>query len=293
MACSISFIDGDEVSEENMNPNTIYIDGAVRGPVINAEEQSYSFDHHGDAAPRLSLKATCIQVAEALELGLEAQIETDNFTVVLNDIDADSVLSAWLCQNPGAWRSEKVQDLVEQVGFVDSHGPTRSPHDLHNALGCHPASDKDLEMVQERLEILDEWYENGTVPDSFTPPGGTAIGLNAKGERLEIETDSGFDAFYEAGGVVGLVHTESDFVPGELPVVLDALNEIEPNDDGEWGGSSTVGGSPRPNGSQLKPEQVFELIELEFRPKLDTRHVSEEELEKARNEEPDGSLQQQ
>jgi len=54
----------------------------------------------------------------------------------------------------------------------------------------------------------------------------------------------------------------SDFVD-RFPVatILEALNREEPENKGDWGGGSTVGGSPRPYGSGLEPEAVCRVID--------------------------------
>ncbi len=55
----------------------------------------------------------------------------------------------------------------------------------------------------------------------------------------------------------------SDFVPIPLPKIYDFLNKFENiklDDADRWGGSRTIGGSPRINGSKIPPEKLFELI---------------------------------
>ena len=55
----------------------------------------------------------------------------------------------------------------------------------------------------------------------------------------------------------------SDFIPVPLPEIYDFLNKFEKiksDDTDKWGGSQTIGGSPRIKGSKIRPEELFELI---------------------------------
>ncbi len=55
----------------------------------------------------------------------------------------------------------------------------------------------------------------------------------------------------------------SDFIPLSLPEIYDFLNKFEnikPDDADRWGGSQTIGGSPRIKESKIRPEKLFELI---------------------------------
>jgi hypothetical protein len=52
----------------------------------------------------------------------------------------------------------------------------------------------------------------------------------------------------------------SPFVPFDVPGVLAALNEVEGTTTDCWGGSNTVGGSPRVGGSKLSPSEVERVV---------------------------------
>jgi hypothetical protein len=52
----------------------------------------------------------------------------------------------------------------------------------------------------------------------------------------------------------------SDYIPFPIPHLFAALNEFEKCEDDRWGGASTIGGSPRVDGSSLSPEQVSFVI---------------------------------
>lgn len=53
----------------------------------------------------------------------------------------------------------------------------------------------------------------------------------------------------------------SMFYPFDIPKILDRLNEVEACTTADkWGGSNTVGGSPRVAGSKLTPDEVKDVI---------------------------------
>jgi len=52
----------------------------------------------------------------------------------------------------------------------------------------------------------------------------------------------------------------SPFVPFNLPAILARANELDAKVDDRWGGSNTVGGSPRVSGSHLTPEELTRIV---------------------------------
>jgi len=54
----------------------------------------------------------------------------------------------------------------------------------------------------------------------------------------------------------------SHFVHFPIPIFFKALNKAEGNKDGDqWGGSDTIGGSPRIRGSRFHPDEVCRIME--------------------------------
>ena len=92
----IRFDKGQVVPFEELQENSIALDGYVQGPQIDPATRRFSFDHHAGCL-RLVTKATCEQVREALALGLRVDDET---TVYVNDIDGDTVAAVWLACPP-------------------------------------------------------------------------------------------------------------------------------------------------------------------------------------------------
>jgi hypothetical protein len=52
----------------------------------------------------------------------------------------------------------------------------------------------------------------------------------------------------------------SEFIPFDVPMLIEKLNEAEGNEDDRWGGATIIGGSPRVGGSRLTPAQVERII---------------------------------
>jgi hypothetical protein len=256
MSISVSFVYGAAIEPGSMAANTIYLDGACRGPAINNERRSFSFDHHGGCS-RFATLSTCEQVLLALDLGFDPE----GFEVVLNDLDADTSVALWLLLNPSRI-NDRVREMVRNIGFVDSHGPVRPPEKLHKVLSRNPRVSQTIEMVWEDQRHVDAWYDGGddALPAPFPFLACGVHGLDRDGNVVEVRGD--FSTAYSAGAVIALamvpgpagtvgwtVGKKSDFARGNVPGFLAEMNELEPG----WGGGSTIGGAPRhPDGSRSK-----------------------------------------
>lgn len=272
--------------------HSIALDGYVQGPEQDPGRQRYSFDHHAGCS-RLVTLATCQQVAIALRLGLCVNHISKVFT---NDIDADTVMAVWLLLHPERLDQKHVRKLVDRIGMTDSHGPVFPPHPLHSQLGPRWGSKEpqSLEMLNGFLSVLDKWFETGEEPAPQPPRPGRGFGLKAVGKWEAVQTPDGFGPLYEAGYLAAALVTpaneasytwvigkRSDLVPlaigpadgskdrsGEyLPTILGALARAEaekgvsPKDN--WGGGTSIGGSPRlPGGvgSRLSEAHVLEIL---------------------------------
>ncbi len=52
----------------------------------------------------------------------------------------------------------------------------------------------------------------------------------------------------------------SEFIPFDIPSLLDKLNAGEQNSEDQWGGSDIIAGSPRVGSSKLTPREVEQII---------------------------------
>lgn len=262
----------------------IALDGYVRGPAIDTANERYSFDHH-EGCIRHVTTATCVQVLDALLLGLDPA----GFHVFVNDVDADTVLAVYLLQNPACAHDPSVRELVEGVGKIDAHGP------------AYPLPDRLLERVNVYLEDVlaperqmrkQGTYEPGALAtlleqclartqaffDGTFKPGPVREPtpyrvLYSAGDMAMIQGDRAMTALaYRDGWKVVIailpakdgttaytIAKQSEFVPFNVPKALQALTVREPG----WGGGTTVGGAPRhPDGtrSRLTPEEVWNIV---------------------------------
>lgn len=261
----------------------IALDGYVRGPSIDTAAARFSFDHH-DHCIRHVTSATCVQVLDALIVGFDPA----GYTVYVNDVDADTVLSVFLLQNPERARDEAVRTLVEGVGKIDAHGPA---YILNEPLKSRVDEYLELVLLPERelrrtggygkaelRLLLDEClartaqYLDGTLT---LPPKRPAVPyriLFESGECAMIEGDREMMGHAYADGwnvLIGVlpakdasrsftISKRSEFVRFDVRAALAALGAREPG----WGGGSTVGGAPRnPDGtrSKLSPDEVWAI----------------------------------
>lgn len=293
----INFTFGQVCAFSALPENSIALDGAVQGPAVDAEKRRFSFDHHAGCT-RLVTLATCQQVATAIRLGLVIDEATE---IVINDLDADTVLAVWLLLHSERVDEPRIKELVDRVGLTDAHGPIFAPHPIHRELAPAYGSKEPqtLVMLESFLLKLDT-YANGEWKEPPARPERKSDGFawSPKTGWVSVSGVTGFDAVYSAGNLAGVLYADapngtrmytvgkrSDLVP--LPVgpgavvrppkssedyrkdtILGALalKEIEVNPDqshsANWGGATTVGGSPRnPDSSQsrLTPEQVLEI----------------------------------
>lgn len=252
----IYFEYGRRISRKQMESGTIYLDGVVQGPVIDNDRRSYSFDHHGDCV-RMATLSTCEQVWLALWLGLDPT----GMKVVLNDLDADASIALWLLRNPWGVEEERVEKLVRDVGFVDSHGPLVTPNALHVGLSHFGKTEQTMEMLWQDQELIDRWYSEGdaALPEPAPREPVFAFGLTRQGEIRDFPQVEGFAELYAEGVMVAVICPEapgdtrgytvgkrSEFVRFDMPRLFARLNQVEPG----WGGGSTIGGAPRNEGGR-------------------------------------------
>jgi len=276
------------IPQADMVANTCYLDGAVQGPVLDNSRFSYSFDHHSDCV-RNWTSATCKQVRDSLELGFP--IHKIN-TIVINDIDADTVLATWLLLNPTRCNEEAVVKMVEEVAWVDSNFfATRSLHPLHATInGKHWLPENNtVDSLKEKLEKIDKYLSGEFVPTSFNRPPVRVIGISVASKSVIHDDVAELIDVYRGGAdvVIGcvpapngdgtwgyIIGKTSDFVPcflkeqsEKIPTkgVFFSCQEKEPKGRSEkvWNGSSSVGGAvfyEDGSRSSLSPEQVLEIV---------------------------------
>lgn len=171
---SIAFQPGYEWRFEELPPRSIALDGACQGTQLDPLRQRYSFDHHAGCV-RLATTAACQQVFDAILLGFDPQ----NHAVLINHVDADTVLATWLLQHSGRWRipaeREKVRPLVAAVAARDAHGPAYPAPAMeyadyyyanvmvpsHRLKGKKAAQGELENSLHQCLAIIENWWKDG------------------------------------------------------------------------------------------------------------------------------------
>jgi hypothetical protein len=278
----------------SLPPRSVALDGYCAGAEFDLTEQRFSFDHHAGCWRHIT-KATCQQIADALLLGFEP----DGFSVFINDIDADTVLSAWLLLNPKRVTDPQVRQLVEVVGAVDALGPAypvtaadKPVSDYFHQVVMEPVNaarrarayaTADLrELLDQALATIDSLFA-GSRPPVIPPPETRTFAITHSGANnwVMVRSDAFvFDLVYAAGHIRAIlwqplpdgsiaytVGKKSEFVahfpvgPSGIPgTILHALSQREAG----WGGASTIGGAPRNadgSRSRLTPDEVFAIVE--------------------------------
>lgn len=282
---------GAVVDLADLPKKSIALDGYVRGPIVNVEEEKYSFDHH-DGCVRLVTSATCVQVLDALLLGLD----TKDHTIYINDVDGDTTLATWLLLNPHRIMEPQVRELVATVGAIDAHGPAYvvANQELANSFFQGVMSHvTDLQRARKYVEAdlnkllgdtiakIDQLLD-GTLEWAQRPLKDRCFEITHRGASgwvMARSADFIFDLLYAAGHTKAVAYQENpdgsitytvgkksemvaNFPVGPTPrggTILNALNEREAG----WGGSTTIGGAPRNadgSRSRLTPDEVFAII---------------------------------
>jgi hypothetical protein len=292
-----------QISE--LSPKTIALDGAVEGPYLDAENEIFSFDHHGNCIRGITL-STCEQVRDFIALGLDVT----GYSILLNDIDLDSALSAWLLTYPIRTQEPIVEKLIHMAGRQDAHAgayPIKESEDILDFIAepetkmrkdtsYQNCSNEVLMFVLEAIWRRIEQYADGKLPDlskakdsqkedyEVVKKGTNWRLVKMNGERSlrglardNVNRYVGFRKLShgeEGNSLSVTIARRSEVVTG-FPVgpatkkgtILWALNQAEPKRDGrddDWGGTSTIGGSPRNSdgkGSFLEVNQIFEIVE--------------------------------
>jgi hypothetical protein len=291
---------------------SIALDGYVDHPtVFDAELILHNFDHH-KGVNRLATRATCEQIRKAIVLGLFDSYRNENgeieLTIYVNDCDEDVCLSYFLLNNP-EWSIQISNPLLNKILFfedaLDATGGTypfskdtsflrviewiMMPYKKARMSGLLSKNNS-----QDYIDIIKAVEQNillylvgkGDKVESFNTSyemigGGKGWSMvNELGEqaRKGIVSD-GIKNFVtvrqrEDGNWTYSIGKTSPYVLGfKLEQWYKRLNEIENTQHGAWGGSDTIGGSPRGSGSSISPKKLEDLINKwinEVNPKPDT-----------------------
>jgi hypothetical protein len=278
---------------------SIAIDGYVDHPTaFNDSKMIHNFDHH-KGVNRLATRATCEQIRKAILQGLLDCYRDENgeisMTIYANDCDEDVCLSYFLLHNP-EWALKVSDPLLNKLLFFEDVLDTTAgtyPFSKDSIFLREmdwifmPYKKSRLSGVLERnqaidyLEIIKSVERNilaylvgkGDTVEHFN----TTYEIIGGGKDWSMVKEIGEQARkgMVADGIKKFisVRERSDgkwiYVIGKsTPYSLgfnliewfNKLNKIEGYQEIGWGGSDTIGGSPRGTGSSLSPKELEKLI---------------------------------
>ena len=283
---------GQAVPVDALPPESIALDGVVRGALVDVEGQRYSFDSR---AGGYCTASSSQQVLDALNGGLDPR----PLTVHIGGLGADTLLATWLLLRPEAARLQRVVRAVREAARRRALGPFDDESGLHSGIdwALRPA-EQDGRMdpsalrasIDECFWRLDRWCWLGDVVADGAPRQDEAVDdlvvLHDEGHWLLVESASqyAFPMLYQRGVDAGIVCSQlrdgtwmytvgkkSEFVRGfHVRRIVEALAAAEWLANPAqlpvytWGVTASVGGSPRnPDGSSshLTPSQVVEVVQ--------------------------------
>lgn len=278
-------------------PYSIALDGYVFGSTkfSNKNGPYANFNHH-EEVDRLSTRATCAQVLIALRQGLMDVFTKDNevnIHVYVNDCDQDVCLSWFilknyvLCHNPINANLNRLVHMEDMMDTCSGAYPFPIGMDMLNQIlwifepytlfrmqgGVDRKNSKEFEVVILGVEQRIHQYLMGksgqaTLDVSYRKIGGgqnwsmvIEDGFNA---RLAMMS-AGIKAFVSVrerqnGNYTYSIGKMSNYIPFDIEEILKILDKEEANDSDHWGGSNTIGGSPRVTGSKMAPEKIERII---------------------------------
>ena len=285
--------------KEQKSSYSIGLDGFVSAPTQRDPKGPYAnFDHHSES-DRLATRSTSEQVHMEINMGLFDTFRRNGMPtakVYVNDPDEDTCLAWWLLKNneqvkdhanPRINRLVYCEDRLDCTAGAYPFGDIKMRRQMawifepynqarfHGRIAQMVAAEMRnvLEAVEGRINnhifgesgelALEGHYEKvgGGKGWTFTRETGSA-------SRIAMYTD-GISAFAAIvaekpdGSRVYTLGRRSLWVPFDLPTLYTRLNKEEGDlvkSNNQWGGSDTIGGSPRETGSKIEPARLQEII---------------------------------
>ncbi|MBN1870975.1 MAG: hypothetical protein JW800_00215 [Candidatus Omnitrophica bacterium] len=275
---------------------SIALDGYVNdGPLFDYSGPWANFNHH-ENVDRMATRSTCAQVLIAIRQDLFNCFNDGKgacANIYVNDCDEDVSLSWFLIENyklienalniaitrlvsiedlldvtAGAYPFPIDLDELQKIGWVFE--PYRKFR-LNGGL--------DRKHKKEYLEIIGQVGERIA---SYVKNKAKKVPLNTQYKKIgggkdwtmveEIGADArtglyrdNLHAYVSVRKIndkrwVYTIGRMSLCIPFDIQKILTALNKEEANPVDKWGGSNTIGGSPRVNASKLPPQEVAKII---------------------------------
>jgi|13_taG_2_1085334.scaffolds.fasta_scaffold07888_4 hypothetical protein len=266
-------------------PNSIALDGAVRGTEFDFSNNRWSFDQHGTGQHSLSTRSSAMQTLLALRAGLDVS-KIENLFV--SSIDADSVIATALVFNPGYIYNKDIINLITMhLCTVDSMGPAGALQSeqltFHYSLKASYREQLTTELLLDKVEVFKSLLLEKKLFDESEPTRNKSIlvSISNNGEIIGMNPGafSFFDLYSRAN--IGILYSpekvtigiKSSFVTNKN-MLKDGLFELfdaaevakgaPVNEDGvlidRWGGKDLVGGSPFKTNTRLGIYEVADIV---------------------------------
>ena len=277
-------------------PFSIALDGYVNtAPCFDADGPRINFNHH-EQVDRLATRSTCAQVLIAIRQGLFDLFRDQNEPqahVHVNDCDEDVCLSWFLLNNYLMVENacpERITRLVSMEDLMDATaGAYPMPielstlkelawifepyRDFRVSGGLDKKNTTEYQQIIADVSLRIEKYIKGEgqyapLNTTYKKIGGgknwtmfeeigshARTGAYADGIRAYVSIRKTYSNRW-----VYTIGKMSPYINFDISQIIKELNRAEGYKRDKWGGANTIGGSPRVNGSKLKPEEVEGII---------------------------------
>jgi hypothetical protein len=275
---------------------SIAVDGFCYGPPRYREDRTVLNINHHEGCDRIATDASCLQALHRVRMGLYKAFSKDgkpDATVYCNDCDQDVALATYVLTHPEHAARHKLMTLIRMENLMDMSAglypiskrsrvmrqlawisrpytearvagrlKDLTPEGMSDIVGkIHCRLDATLKSkvkevdLDTRFEVLDEFPEWVFVRE---------LGLEARIGMAERGIEAFVSLVEESDGAwrytIGRL---SNTIPFPIIRLYDDLNDAEgvPDDETDrWGGSDTIGGSPRSRMSRLPPKRIAQVV---------------------------------
>jgi len=274
---------------------SIALDGFVNEPTARDSEGPYAnFDHHSHV-DRLSTLSTAAQVHMEINLDLFKTFQKDKkpkANLYINDCDEDTALAVWLLQNhervihhadplinklvycndkldctAGSYPFGDIKQLRVMAWVFEPYQKARSDGALHKATAGTMRTILEATLAritQYSLGNSEELHLEG----SYEVIGGGATWAMVTESSTTARMfmfHKGIDSFVSVlGNGRYVLGKKSMWTKFPILKLYEALNSAEKpgiiTPTNRWGGSNTIGGSPRETGSSLTPKEIETVV---------------------------------
>jgi hypothetical protein len=256
-----------------------------------------NFNHHEDCN-RLFTMSTCAQVLKAMRMGLLNNFRDEKNEIIINlyanDCDEDICLTYFLIKNSymvestispilnklvsvedmldstsGAYPFPKDSPILREMAWIFDpyyraryNGLLNSKSsdiykgiiiDVENRIMAYATGNKQQLPLETKYEIIGGGKGWKLVEEQGIH---CRTAMRSDGISSFISVKKRDDSTYNY--VIGKT---SPFIETfDINIIYKELNKIENCTNDKWGGSDIIGGSPRVNGSKIKPEEIEKII---------------------------------